>query len=264
MEKIAIFLRSNSTSLMRRNPLILPFFALVFSVSACNTSYQPGAVQYLDYRVSSKEKTDSGLLSLLRPYSDSLNKTMNDVIAVAGVELVKKQPEGTLNNVLADAMLVIGREKFKTNIDASFLNYGGVRLNALAAGNITRGKIFEVAPFDNVIVLQKMSGTILQQFLDMVAWRGGWPCAGISFQIKNKKAINITIGNKPFDVTSEYTIALLDYVANGGEDFSFLKNIPQQNNGDLFRDAVINYFSRFQKEGRQVTAKIENRITNAE
>jgi len=264
MKKIAIFLASNSTSLMHRNPLFLPFLALVFSASACKTSYQPGAVQYLDYRINSKEKADSGLLTLLRPYSDSLNKTMNDVIAVAGVELVKKQPEGTLNNVLADAMLVIGQEKFKTTIDAAFLNYGGVRLNVLPAGNITRSKVFEVAPFDNVIVLQRMTGTILQQFLDMVAIRGGWPCSGISFQIKNKKAINIKIGNKPVDAATEYTIALLDYVANGGEDFAFLKNIPQQNNGDLFRDAVLSYFSRFQKEGKQVTAKIENRITNAE
>ena len=248
---------------MPRTRLLTPFIFLFFFISSCKTYYQAGAVQYLDYRVSSKDKGDSTVSALLRPYWDSVNRTMNDVIAVAGMELVKQQPEGTLNNLLADAMLVIGQEKFKTKIDAAFINYGGVRLNSLAAGNITRGKVFEVAPFDNIIVLQKMNGTILQQFLDMVALRGGWPCSGISFQIKDKKATNIKIGDKPLVAGSLYTIALLDYVANGGEDFSMLKNIPQQNNGDLFRDAVFTYLSRYQKEGKMVTAKIENRITNA-
>lgn len=249
---------------MRRNPFFIPFLVLFFFVSACKSSYQSTTVQYLDYKVSSKEKADSALLTMLKPYADSLNKTMSDVIAVAGIDLVKKQPEGTLNNVLADAMFVIGQEKFKTHIDAAFLNYGGVRLNVLPAGNITRSKVFEVAPFDNVIVLQKMNGDTLQFFLDMVAIRGGWPCSGISFQIKDKKAINVNVGGKALDPGTEYTIALLDYVANGGEEFSFLKTIPQQNNGDLFRDAVFSYFSRFQQAGRQVTAKIENRITHAE
>ncbi len=249
---------------MRRNPFFIPFLSLFFFISACKTAYQPTSVQYRDYSVSAKDKTDTALLTMLRPYSDSLNKTMSDVIAVAGVELVKKQPEGTLNNVLADAMLVIGQEKFKKHVDASFINYGGVRLNILPAGNITRSKVFEVAPFDNVIVLQQLIGDTLELFLDMVAIRGGWPCSGISFQIKDKKAINIKIGNKALDPAKIYTIALLDYVANGGEEFSFLKRIPQENNGYLFRDAVFSYFSRFQQEGRQVTAKIENRITHAE
>ena len=189
---------------------------------------------------------------------------MNDVIAVAGMELSKKQPEGTLNNVLADAMLYVAKEKFSTYIDAAFINYGGIRLNTLAPGNITRGKIFEVAPFDNIIVLQKMPGSILQQFLNLIAARGGWPCSGISYQIQNKKAISVVIGGKPMNVSSIYTIALLDYIANGGDDANILKDIPQQNNGYLFRDAVISYFTKINKEGGQVNAEIENRVTNAE
>ncbi|MBL0145080.1 MAG: 5'-nucleotidase C-terminal domain-containing protein [Chitinophagaceae bacterium] len=44
------------------------------------------------------------------------------------------------------------------------MNYGGIRLPAIPAGNITRGKIFELAPFDNIIVLQKISGKTFQAF----------------------------------------------------------------------------------------------------
>ena len=43
-----------------------------------------------------------------------------------------------------------------------------------------------------------------------------------------------------------------------------LKTIPQQNNGYLFRDAVIDYFSKLHNGGKQITAQIEKRVTNAE
>ncbi len=249
---------------MRKSLFFYPFFiALFFSVS-CKTAYQPASVQYMDYRITEKQPANNELNSLLKPYRDSVNTNMNDVIAVAGMPLEKKQPEGTLNNVLADAMLAMANQKYQANVQASFLNYGGIRLPSIAAGNITRGKIFEMAPFDNIIVLQKINGKVMQQFLNLVAARGGWPCAGITYQIKNKQAINIVIAGKPMDDNSEYIIALLDYVANGGDDCDMLRNIPQQNNGYLFRDAVIQYFSQFNKEGKQIISSIQKRVSNAE
>ena len=161
-------------------------------------------------------------------------------------------------------MLVMAKEKYQTAIDASFLNYGGIRLPSIAAGNITRGKVYEMAPFDNIIVLLKINGKVLQQFFNLVAGKGGWPCAGIAYQIKNKEAINIVVGGTPMDENKEYTIALLDYVANGGDDCNMLRPIPQQNNGYLFRDAVLQYFARFQQQGKQITASIEKRVSHAE
>jgi 2',3'-cyclic-nucleotide 2'-phosphodiesterase (5'-nucleotidase family) len=161
-------------------------------------------------------------------------------------------------------MLIMAREKYQTEIDASFINYGGIRLSAIPKGSITRGKVFELSPFDNIIVLLTLKGKILQEFLDHIASRGGWPCAGISFQIKNKAAVNIKVAGKAFDSNSNYVIALGDYIANGGDDCVMFKNIPQKNNGYLVRDALLNYFSKVNKEGKQITASIENRITNAE
>ena len=249
---------------MRKLPIFNLIFIAAFFAVSCKTPYQPQSVQYKDYRITEKQPASKELNDLLKPYSDSVNKNMNDVIAVAGMSLEKKQPEGTLNNVLADAMLVMAKEKYQTAIDASFLNYGGIRLPSIAAGNITRGKVYEMAPFDNIIVLLKINGKVLQQFFNLVAGKGGWPCAGIAYQIKNKEAINIVVGGTPMDENKEYTIALLDYVANGGDDCNMLRPIPQQNNGYLFRDAVLQYFARFQQQGKQITASIEKRVSHAE
>lgn len=238
-------------------------FLITSWLLSCQTFYQPQTVKYKDYRLTQTSKQDGALNTALKPYTDSVNKNMNDIIAVAEEELVKRQPEGSLGNIMADGMLAIAKEKFNQPIDASFINFGGIRLQAIPAGNITRGKLFELAPFDNVIVLQKIKGKVFQQFLNHISSRGGWPTAGMTWQIKNKEAINVLIGRKPLLETFTYTIALVDYVANGGDDCEMLKSISQINNGILFRDAIIAYFSSFTKQGKKIPAITEKRVSNA-
>ena len=240
------------------------FFCTIILTLSCKTVYQPQAVKYVDYRLEQGGKQNDAVVKLLQPYSDSVNKSMNDVVAVAATELVKSQPEGTLGNVLADAMLAKAKQSYKVNIDAAFINYGGIRLNAVPAGDITRGKIFEMSPFDNIIVLQKLNGKLLQEFLNHISGRGGWPAAGIQWQIKNKNAINVIINGKSLDENATYTVALADYVANGGDDCIMLKTVPQINNGYIFRDAILEYFADINKQGKKIVAKIENRVSNAE
>jgi len=238
-------------------------FLITSWLLSCQTFYQPQTVKYKDYRLKQTSKQDGALNTALKPYTDSVNKNMNDIIAVAEEELVKRQPEGSLGNIMADGMLAIAKEKYNQPIDASFINFGGIRLQAIPAGNITRGKLFELAPFDNLIVLQKIEGKVFQQFLNHISSRGGWPTAGMTWQIKNKEAINVLIGRKPLLETSTYTIALVDYVANGGDDCEMLKSISQINNGILFRDAIIAYFSSFTKQGKKIPAITEKRVSNA-
>ena len=238
-------------------------FLITSWLFSCQTFYQPQTVKYKDYRLTQTSKQDGALNTALKPYTDSVNKNMNDIIAVAEEELVKRQPEGSLGNIMADGMLAIAKEKFNQPIDASFINFGGIRLQAIPAGNITRGTLFELAPFDNLIVLQKIEGKVFQQFLNHISSRGGWPTAGMTWQIKNKEAINVLIGRKPLLETSTYTIALVDYVANGGDDCEMLKSISQINNGILFRDAIIAYFSSFTKQGKKIPAITEKRVSNA-
>ena len=157
-------------------------FKLFFVVllASCQTFYQPRSVQFKDYRITKSAPSDQQLAALLKPYGDSVNKSMNDVIAVAEINLEKKQPEGTLGNILADAMLAVAKQKYKTAVDASFINYGGIRLPSIPAGDITRGKVFELAPFDNIIVLLKLNGKVLTEFLNHLSLRNGWPVAGAS------------------------------------------------------------------------------------
>ncbi len=244
-----------------RSTLYILFFLLLISYS-CNPVYRASSVQYKDYRVLNLRK-DSLVQTFLQPYADSVNSSMNKVIGQLAVDLEKQQPEGTLGNFMADAMKTMAEKYYNTTIDGAFINSGGIRLTGIKAGAITKGKIFELMPFDNIIILQKLKGTVLQEFLDHIVSRGGWPVAGITMQMKEKKAVNVMIGGKPIDLTMIYTIANSDYVANGGDNCEMLKTIPQINNGYLLRDGLIEYVESFTQKGQPITATIQNRVTNA-
>lgn len=246
---------------MKKSSSIL--FAFIFIVFfSCRTSYDPQSLEYTDYRVKQERITDSSLIHLLSPYSSRLYASMNEVIGQVATNLEKKQPEGNLGNLMADIMLHQARKKFNKHVDASFMNYGGIRLNQIPPGALTRGKLYELSPFDNIIVLLDIKGSVLREFLDHIAGRGGWPVAGMKMRISgNKKAEQVIIGGKPLNESAQYTIALLDYTANGGDDSHMLKNLPQQNGGFLFRDELQEYFLQLQKEGKGIAATVDGRVT---
>ncbi len=238
------------------------FVALVFFAVSCSTSKQSISLLYKDYRIEKQTKTDSALVKMLQPYSVSMNASMNKVIGFSNDNLNKKQPESGLGNFMADAMLVMAEKKFRKKIDGAFMNDGGIR-SYIPKGNITTGKIFELMPFDNLVVVQDVKGSVLQQFLDKTAADGGWPVSkGITMGIKEKKAVNISINGKPLDNSATYSIVNSDYVAGGGSDCTMLKGIPFLNRGYLLRDALIEFVSDLTKQGKPLDFTIEKRVVN--
>ncbi|MES2005460.1 MAG: 5'-nucleotidase C-terminal domain-containing protein [Bacteroidota bacterium] len=245
---------------MTRN---LFYISILFVLTvACSSSQQTTALSYKDYRIEKDLKPDSGLVKMLQPYAGSLNATMNKVIGFSNNNLSAKQPESGLGNFMADCIRIMAEKKFGKKVDAGFMNQGGIR-SYIPQGNITVGKIFELMPFDNLIVLQEVKGAVLKKFLDKTASDGGWPVStGVIMGIKDKKAVNILIGGKPLDENALYVIANSDYVANGGSDCDMLRNITQQNKGYLMRDALIEFVSELTQQGKPVDFMIEKRVVN--
>lgn len=250
---------------MRRNPsTIITTLFLVWAGISCNTVYQTTTLQYKTYRVGTGQRQDSAIGVFLQPYREQVDRTMNGVLGVNPENMDKKQPESTLGNFMTDAYYTMAMEKYNTRVDLAFMNYGGIRLNQLPAGNITVGKIFELMPFDNLLVLQKVKGKVLQQVLDLAASKGGWPVTGLSMQIQNNKAVNVIVGGRPLDPEADYTIVNSDFLANGGDNLDMLRSIPQISNGYLMRDALMDYIRKLNGEGKKIGASIENRVTYAQ
>ncbi len=246
---------------MRRN---FSFFSFVLLLTvSCSSSQQTTTLSFRDYRIEKRSAVDSAMVKMLQPYSKTLDESMNKVIGFSNSNMQAKQPESGIGNFMADAVKLMAEKKFNKKVDAGFMNQGGIR-SYIPQGNITTGKIFELMPFDNLIVLQEVKGSVLQQFLDKTAADGGWPVsAGVTMAIKEKKAVQVMINGKPIDPNTVYVIANSDYVANGGSDCDMLKKIPKQDKGYLMRDALIEYVQMITQQGKPLDYQIENRVVNA-
>lgn len=238
--------------------------AVGLGFAACATRYQSTKMEYGPYRIQGAQAKEPRLDSLMRSYGERLEGKMNEVIAQVGQTMEKERPESELGNLLADAMRNQASLHYGKKIDVALLNYGGVRVNQLNKGPLTRGKVYEIMPFDNALVVQSLTGSTLQQLLDLVAAKDGWPISGVRMQIQNKKAVAVRVGDKPLDPTAIYLVANTDYIANGGDDCVFLKNQPTQQDGYLLRDAFLDYFTAQGKSGQTLEAKKEKRIEYAQ
>lgn len=235
------------------NPLSIAIF---FAVS-CNTSYKAENVQYSFYRIQQHDPGSTSLSTVIKPYSDSVNKLMNVVIGYNEALLEKKRQGNTLGFFITDAYLEMAKQKVDSKVDAAFMNSGGIRLPELAPGPITQGKIFELMPFDNLMVLLKVKGSLLKQYLDTLAANDGVIESGITMQIVNKTVQQVMVGNKPLDLNADYTIVHSDYVVmNAG----LLKNINRTTNGYLLRDAILDYVKLINRQNKKVMVTNPDRI----
>ena len=117
---------------------------------------------------------NKSIQNLIEPYKMELDDEMNEIIAVAEVDLIKGSPESTMGNWFAD-LLQKEAEKLEPNVDFSIQNRGGLRIGSIGKGEITKGKIFELMPFDNFLVIMETKGEVVIEFLEHIAKDGGWP-----------------------------------------------------------------------------------------
>ena len=249
---------------MKRSlPLWNSFFALslLFACSSPKSLITKHTEQF--YTIDASLGKDSLIQAFLSPYKKGVDTIMQGVLAYSDVPLTKAQPECTLGNLIADAQLVSAR-KIDTSVAISVVNYGGVRINFIAAGAITRGLVYEVMPFENKIAIVSLSGLQIQTMCDQIAIRKGWPIAGLSFKIKDKKAINIKVNGQAINESIVYKIAINDYVARGGDNFEFMLKASKQFTDILIRDAIINYLVAINQQHKVYHTELENRISYAE
>lgn len=232
---------------------------LVFLVG-CKTSYvaAPAAVSFT--AVDSLASEDPTVVAAIAPYKSSLDAKMNEVVGRSARELYKSNPEGLLNNFVADIFLQHGRQKVDPALDFAIVNSGGLRV-PLPAGDITLGRIYELMPFDNRVVVLTLAPAQMQELFAHVA-KGSEVCfAGVRMTVENGETKAVTIGGKPYDPTRSYRLATIDYLADGGSNMTFLKTRTDYVDTGLFaRDFIADYLRQELAAGRVVDAKLDGRL----
>jgi 2',3'-cyclic-nucleotide 2'-phosphodiesterase (5'-nucleotidase family) len=219
----------------------------------------PGGVRGLTdalVAVRPDEGEDRGVKALLRPYGDSIATEMDKPVfrttsrvSMSGLE----DGDTPLGNFVADAMLE------SAGGDMAIINSGGIRA-PLPAGTVTAGDIFTVLPFDNTLVKVPMKGWQVRELFDFIARRigkrGFAQISGASFVIRNGRASDVRVGDKPLDPNHTYTVATIDFLYGGGDGYTqFEKAGLATITGTLTHDAAIEFLRRhpdyeFKKRGR--------------
>lgn len=238
-----------------------PFLLSVLLILSCHSTYQSEQVQYTGYRIKNESSGIGQLSSAMKPYADSINKKMNVVIGQNEAKLEKKRGQNTLGYFMTDAYLFMANQKSAVKVDAAFMNSGGIRLPELPAGPVTIGKIYELMPFDNLMLLVKMKGSLLKQYLDSLAATEGIIQSGMKVQIKNKMVQQVLIGDKPLDENADYLITHSDYVVN---NTPLLKKVNYQKTAYLLRDGIIDYVVYFNRQGKKINVADIDRVIYAE
>lgn len=249
---------------IKKSKLLINFlFLSLFALSACSSYYQTN-YQSQQLRVLSDEQPDTSLTRIISPYKSALDDEMNEVVGDFANDMSRGRPESTLGNFICDMLLKQGEKVYGDTIDFSVYNYGGIRLDQMNAGPVTRGKIFELLPFENFAVVVNLDASATSQLIQKVISENGWPVGGIQITVKNNLPEKILIHNMPFDTTRNYKIIMNDYMANGGDNLFFLAGQPAEFLGVTIRDLALQYIQNEYQAGRKIYSSVDGRIKYAE
>jgi hypothetical protein len=167
--------------------------------------------------IGKERSVDSVLQSFIKPYSDSLAKSMNLIIANSDQDFIIERPCSNLMNWAADALLVHETRAVKLSQPVfCLLNTGGLR-SGLNKGAITIGDLFKLMPFDNQVAWVQLPVSALPQIAYYLEQSGGEPLANA--RLENGK---LTING--LNDTHEFVwLITSDYLAKGGDKMQFFK-----------------------------------------
>lgn len=244
----------------------LSFVLLISMLSSCTTVkvlqqevHTSGSIYNIDTSIVNDLKVNQ----LVNTYKIGLDSIMNHPLGTSAQPLTKAQPDCTMGHLVSDALLEAAKAK-DSLVQVAVSNQGGIRINYLSPGNITLGNMYEIMPFDNMLVVLEVPGEVMMQWCQHIANKGGWPVSNISFEIEDKKAINIIVNQKPLNEQLVYRVATSDYLANGGDDCEFLRKCKRYTYNVLMRDAMIQYVQHHTAGDKPLNIQLENRIKYAD
>jgi len=196
----------------------------------------------------------------LQPIKQKVGARMNVVIGKAAVTMKGHAPESLLSNFSADVYRETASKYLGEEVDMAVVNLGGLR-TVVPAGNITIGKVFELMPFENELVIVWLKGDKLNGLLQYFAGMGGEGVSGVHMEISNGKAVNILVNGHSIDDGKLYSISTNDYLAGGNDNMIQLaQNVKMVNTGIKVRNMLLDYIKNETKKGNMIQSKLDGRI----
>ncbi len=169
--------------------------------------------------------------------------------------------ESALGDVIADAQLHATEEPSFGDAVVAFMNPGGIRADVTyspsgseAAGEVTYGEAFSVQPFGNSLVTMTLTGGQIHDLLEQ-QWAGQpsprilQVSQGFSYMWSASAPLgdrvdpaSISIDGVVVDPGSSYRVTVNSFIADGGDNFSVLRQGTDRLGGEVDLDALVAYF----------------------
>lgn len=165
--------------------------------------------------------------------------------------------ESALGNLIADAQQAMALTASNQGSDFTLMNPGGVRADLQVNTNnqITFGDVFTVQPFGNSIVTLSLTGKQIRDVLEQ-QWSGAnaatvrilQPSKEFSYSYKkdnsaSPRASNILVAGQALDDSKVYRVTVNSFLADGGDNFTVLKEGKNSVGGGQDIDALEKYVS---------------------
>jgi 5'-nucleotidase len=177
--------------------------------------------------------------------ASSLGVILDTPLPRSPIEATLESPLGNLfTNVLVQSV---------PGADIAINNTGGGIRGDLAAGPLTYGALFQIYPFDNMIVRFNLPGAVLRNVLATRADAGFLPgiaglhavvkCVAGAMQVDLKRPDGRSVADD-----ERLTIVTTDFLATGGDDIFAAALLPEplkvEDTGIAYRDAVAEWFKK--------------------
>jgi 2',3'-cyclic-nucleotide 2'-phosphodiesterase (5'-nucleotidase family) len=202
---------------------------------------------------------DADVAAAVGRYEAALIDRMSETIATTAVALdsstaTVRTREAAIGNLFADAM------RSSMHADAAVLNGGGIRAGRTyePGARISHGDILAELPFNNRIVVVEIAGRELKRAMEnglsqLPRAAGRFPqVSGIALEFElardpGNRVLAMKIGGAPLDEGKAYRVAVLDFLARGGDDYTMFADatrITPDNDAPMLVNEVVGYLRK--------------------
>lgn len=255
---------------MEKNRLNRAYGIFLFSgallLTSCHSSYNLANIQGSKMEITNAFDTNQDMkaVAILAPFKAKVDSIMNPVIGNSAMDMTSRRPESLLSNLIADVLREYANAIPGQKADISVTNMGGLRSN-LPKGTITFGTVYEILPFENSLCIVNLKGSDLKTLLAEIAKVGGEGISNAKLLISKPyggELLEATVGGKPIDEDATYSVATLDYLAEGNDGLGAFRKALSRfcPEGATVRNIFLGYVKAKAAKGEQVSSALDGRI----
>ncbi|MES2259150.1 MAG: bifunctional metallophosphatase/5'-nucleotidase [Pseudomonadota bacterium] len=223
---------------------------------------------------------DASIDALIQRYAGLTTPITGVVVGKLAAPLdrtVSGAGESTLGDVVADAYLFgTSDASFVKPAQIAFTNPGGIRADLSTTLNVTFGQLYDVMPFGNNAVTMDVTGAQLLRLLEQqwetpqpaggrvlpvsagftYSWDAGKPAGAAAGSGNRVVPGSMKLNGVPIDMAKTYRIAVNNFMASGGDNFTVLVKGSNLQQGGIDLDIMNAYF----KSKGTVPQPVLNRI----